>query len=725
MESKFKLRPYLSALAFGLAYFLAAEIGHALSFQQASIATFWPPSGIYIGVLFFVPPRRWPWFIAAATLANLASDIGWHQKPPLVSIGFVLANSVEAIVGATLFQRFRDPPFTLRSRRHVLLGMPLATLAAACGATIGAAIVCFWQPTAQYFPTWAVWWSSDVMGMLLIGPLVVAALRRQWDNLRLLTWPRRLELVAMLASTALLSQIVFSDFHPVFGFTFAVIPILLWPALRFCAKTVSLAIVVIAIVAIWNTLHGHGPIARSGLPVAQQVFVLQFLLSVAAVPFLVLAAGMHELQAAADDLETRIAERTRQLAEADRRKDHFLAVLAHELRNPLAPISNALAVLPTLQDDPAEQDRLRDMMQSQLRHVLALVDELLDVSRISRGKIELRRETVDLIQLLQVAADCIRPMANQAHQTLAADLPDERWIVEGDPVRLKQVFDNLLHNASKYAGDNARIRLTAAASNGLATVHIQDNGPGIPAEYLQRIFEPFTQVDQSLERAHGGLGIGLTLVRSLIESHGGTVSATSDGPNRGSDFAVTLPLLRVEPLAASDSSKPQQAHDTEVASAADDTQRIDRPTAEPSVPPPTTEPSVWDVPQRRVLVVDDVRASARTLAMVLSRMGHEVEVRHDGSSAIAAALDYRPDVIFLDIAMPGMSGYEVARKLRSDAAIPDELLLVALTGYGQEEDRRQALAAGFNVHMVKPVDVRILAQFFRNPPTPSSATFRA
>ncbi|MCA9219172.1 MAG: MASE1 domain-containing protein [Planctomycetales bacterium] len=717
----FKLRPYLSALAFGLAYFLAAEVGHALSFQQASIATFWPPSGIFVGVLFFVPPRRWPWFIAAAIAANLVSDIGWHQKPPLVSLGFTLANSVEAVVGAYLLQRFREPHFTLRSRRHVLLGMPLAALAAACGATIGAAIVCFWQPTANYFPTWAVWWSSDVMGMLLVGPLVVAALRQQWDNLRLLSWPRRFELVAMLASTALLSHIVFSDVHPVFGFTFAVIPILLWPALRFCAKSVSLAIVVIALVAIWNTLHGRGPIAQAGLPVAQQVFALQFLLSVAAVPFLVLAAGMHELQAAADDLETRIAERTRQLAEADQRKDHFLAVLAHELRNPLAPISNALAVWPALQDNPAEQERLRGMMQSQLGHVLALVDELLDVNRISRGKVELRRQPIDLVQLLRDAVDCIRPMANKANQSLDADLPDKRWIVEGDPVRLKQVFDNLLHNASKYAGDNARIRLTATASNGLATVHVQDNGPGIPAEYLQRIFEPFTQVDQSLERAHGGLGIGLTLVRSLIESHGGTVSATSDGPNLGSDFAVTLPLTRVEPLAASSSSstsKPQHAHDTEVAHA-DDTLRIDPPAGLHPAPAVASEPSVWEVPPRRVLVVDDVRASARTLAMVLKRMGHEVETRNDGSSAIEAALDYRPDVIFLDIAMPGMSGYEVARQLRSDAAIPDDLLLVALTGYGQEEDRRQALAAGFDVHMVKPVDVHILAQFFRNPPAAS------
>ena len=389
------------------------------------------------------------------------------------------------------------------------------------------------------------------------------------------------------------------------------------------------------------------------------------------------------------------------LREADRRKDEFLAILAHELRNPLAPISNGLQVWPLVRDDADELDRIRDVMTRQVAQLVRLIDDLLDVSRISRGKIKLRSERTDLREVIDAAVEGTMPLLEQRDQELHLSLPEPPPRLDGDFTRLVQTFTNLLNNASKYTQSGGRVevtasielitvgdqppRLEAAAENdahmtgtGRVVVTVTDTGEGIPADMLDRVFDMFAQVDRTLDRSEGGLGIGLTLVRSLVQLHGGTVSAHSEGLGKGSTFTVTLPLAATAEQVAP--NRDGSATDTD------------------------------SVPSHRVLVIDDVRASSRTLALMLRRIGQDTREANDGHTGLVEAEQFAPHVVFCDIGMPGMDGYEVGRRLCQRATERDghRPLLVALTGYGQDEDRRRALAAGFDYHLVKPTSLDAL-----------------
>ncbi len=375
-----------------------------------------------------------------------------------------------------------------------------------------------------------------------------------------------------------------------------------------------------------------------------------------------------ELERSQEEAE-RQRRRAEQLADVDRRKDEFLAMLAHELRNPLAPMRNALHVLSTPGADEQTLRRSIDMMGRQVHTLARLVDDLLDVSRITRGKIHLRKEAVDLGAVLGRAVEMARPLIESNRHALTVALPAEPIRLQADATRLEQVFANLLNNAAKYTERGGRISLAAERSGSEAVVQVRDNGFGIPADLLPHVFELFTQADRTLDRAEGGLGIGLTLVRSLVEMHGGEVHAFSEGSGKGSEFVVHLPVL----------PRSQGLVET---------------------PPPATENGTSAA--SRVLVVDDNRDSADSLAVLVRLWGHEARTAHEGLSAVKAARAYRPDSVLLDIGLPGLDGYEVARQLRRD--LGHEVLLVALTGYGQDEDRRKSREAGFDHHLVKPAD---------------------
>jgi signal transduction histidine kinase/ActR/RegA family two-component response regulator len=392
-------------------------------------------------------------------------------------------------------------------------------------------------------------------------------------------------------------------------------------------------------------------------------------------------------------LEREAAERKemeRALHDADRRKDEFLATLAHELRNPLAPLANSLELWRFVESDPTELAALRKIMEGQVAQMTRLIDDLLDISRITRGKIDLRTERVDLNTLVSVAVETIRPMIQSHRQELSVVLPSEPVMVEGDAARLTQVFGNILHNASKFTGTNGVIWVHVERQAEKVQVSIRDNGPGIPPHMLSDIFEMFRQVDQTLQRANGGLGIGLSLAKKLIEVHGGSIEAKSDGAGRGSNFTITLPLASPQPEgAAEDSPRPAAAD----------------------------EP----VGLHKILVVDDIHSCAQTLALMLQSIGQETTVARDGSSAIETVLTHRPDVVFLDIAMPGMDGYEVARRLRAQDDLKG-MTLVAVTGFGQNEDRRLAYAAGFDHHITKPATLNGLKSLLATVPVrPRSA----
>jgi PAS domain S-box-containing protein len=360
------------------------------------------------------------------------------------------------------------------------------------------------------------------------------------------------------------------------------------------------------------------------------------------------------------------------LKEADRRKDEFLATLAHELRNPLAPIRNGIEVLKVAGADPSTSGPVLEMMDRQLAQMVRLVDDLLDVSRISRGKIELRTEPVELSAIVRSALETSRPMLEAAGHRLIVDVPGEPILVEADVTRLAQVLSNLLNNAARYTPRGGIVRLLVGAAPHEVTIRVEDNGIGIPAEKLGQVFDLFAQVDSSLERSQSGLGIGLTIVKRLVEMHGGRVEAHSEGAGRGAQFVVRLPRLP---------------------------SRTARRPAAAAPPAP--------VASRRVLVVDDNRDSAESMAMMLGMMGHETLAVHGGQEALGAVASFRPEVVLLDIGMPDMNGYDACARIRE---LPQgaALTLVAMTGWGQEDDRKRSAEAGFDHHLIKPVDIEAL-----------------
>jgi len=382
-------------------------------------------------------------------------------------------------------------------------------------------------------------------------------------------------------------------------------------------------------------------------------------------------------------LEEELRQRSEDLAQRDRRKDEFLAMLGHELRNPVAPISNSLQYLRLKFADDPEFEEAGGVMVRQLAHLTRLVEDLMDVSRITRGKFELRKRRIDLATVIERAVETTQPFLEERQHQLEVRFPPKAIPLEADPDRLEQVVTNLLTNAGKYTPPGGRIQLCSRCEQGMAIIQVQDNGIGIRPEMLARLFDMFQQADRVPGRVSEGLGIGLTLVRTLVEMHGGTVTGHSGGAGQGSEFEVRLPLAAV--------------------------------VAERSVEP-ATKPSGNNRHALRILAVDDNIDGAESLARLLRYKGHVVRVVYDGPSALEAALAFRPEVVLMDIGLPlGMDGHEVAQRLRT---LPEmqKTLFVALTGYGQEEDRVRSSQAGFAAHLIKPVDLNALQELLAKAP---------
>ena len=369
-----------------------------------------------------------------------------------------------------------------------------------------------------------------------------------------------------------------------------------------------------------------------------------------------------------DLTERRMAEIA--LREADRRKDEFLATLSHELRNPLAPIRAALEVMRLAREDPTLIEKARVTMERQLHQLVRLTDDLLDVSRITQDKVDLKREPIDLRQVLQSAGEAVRPLVTDRGHDMHMELPAEPLYADVDFTRIAQALSNLLSNAAKYTPRGGRINVSAAADDGSAVIHVRDSGIGIPSEMLSRIFDMFTQLKADRDRTTSGLGVGLSLARRLVELHGGTVEAHSEGPGRGSDFVIRLPLVTVAPAAGAEPDRSLRAGAC------------------------------------RVLIAEDNIDAAEMMRVMLSFNGHDVKVATDGVQAVAIAESTRPDIAFIDIGMPRMDGYEAARQIRR--ALADRIVLVALTGWGQEQDKERARDAGFDHHLTKPAEPEML-----------------
>jgi signal transduction histidine kinase/CheY-like chemotaxis protein len=386
-----------------------------------------------------------------------------------------------------------------------------------------------------------------------------------------------------------------------------------------------------------------------------------------------------------------ITERKRmesQLSEADRQKDNFIAILAHELRNPLSPIRNAVKILEMERPDDRDLLAYCELIDKEAMQINRLLDDLLDISRITTGKLSFQKERIDIATALNAAVETSRPMINEAGHKLTIKLPAESLMVEADPARLAQVFSNLLNNASKFTESGGDIRVGVERQDSHAVIRITDSGIGMSSELLRKVFDMFVQGDTTAERNPGGLGLGLTLARDIVEFHGGSIEARSDGPGQGSEFIVTLPLAKVGAVASADA-------DADMA-----TTMADSDAATMVAPRPQS--------RTRVVVVDDNKSHALSLQKLLQAMGH------DGVSAMKLLVNFVPDSALIDLGLPRINGYDLARWLREQPQLR-EVTLIAQTGWGREEDRKQAREAGYDHHLIKPIDPQQLADILSQP----------
>jgi signal transduction histidine kinase/ActR/RegA family two-component response regulator len=400
---------------------------------------------------------------------------------------------------------------------------------------------------------------------------------------------------------------------------------------------------------VWRAIRRHAPLTRRRLEVYAE-----------------LLATLAETLLSENIRSQQYQQTAARLAEAVHAKDQFLAMLAHELRNPLAPMRIALQIINMREPSDASTQKAREIVDRQIGNLTRLLDDLFDVSRITSGKIELRKERVNLATAVANALEVSRGPIEERHHSLSVSLPDQPTFVEADPVRLEQVITNLVNNAAKYTPPSGHIAVTVSRQDTDAVLSVRDDGIGIPADVIPRVFELFTQGERSLARSEGGLGIGLTIVRNLVELHGGTVTVTSDGPGRGSEFVVRFPLGSAGDVPAAGPVKDNVV-----------------------------------IPSLRILVIEDNRDGREILRTMLEADGHHVYEAEDGPAGAETARAVRPDVALVDIGLPGFDGYEVGRRIRGEHG--HSIRLVALTGYGQAEDRRRSRDAGFNAHLVKPV----------------------
>jgi len=682
---------------FASGYFLAYIAALLLRSPTESLLPVWPPLGVYAAALVLTPRRQWLSMMLVAGIVTIL--VGEFAERPvsesgLGTVAIFLTDTLLAFASGTLFQRTMSLPFAMNSLRRVLMfaagAIALATLAGAGHAWAN------WQPGARVLPLhYLHWMMANLIGVWFLGfPLL--SIFPLGQRIPVLT--RRstlLEGVILLVVLWLSSHVVFSDWAPWFSFTPFILPALMWTALRFGARGVDVAMLLLVVVSVGALWRGTGPYSRVPEGVHIGVLQTQFFLFSWSVFLHATAAILVERQQANSALEEinseltfRVESRTAELRrvnaslhESDRRKDQFLAMLAHELRNPLAPILNSIQFLQRSESTDANTRQAQAMVERQVKHMSRLIDDLLDVARIGRGKIRLERTLCDLTSILRTTCEDQRPVLESRGIQFLVDLPADPFLVTGDETRIAQMVGNLLHNAGKFTDRNGLVALRASRSPDLKSVviRVSDTGIGMDQATQERVFDAFSQADTGLVRTQGGLGLGLALVKGLADMHFGSVQCFSEGLGRGSTFSVTLPLA--------------QASVSEARAADEPANRLEQ--------------------SFRVLVIEDNVDAAVSLRLLLQSLGHEVRVSHTGVDGVAEARRWSPQVILCDIGLPGMDGYEVCRVLRQETATRDAWIL-SQSGYGQMEDHRRSASAGFDRHLTKPLDFTELAALLAN-----------
>ncbi len=653
-------------------YFLAGKLGLQFAFLNSSATAVWPPTGIALAAVLLLGYRATPAIFIGAFLVNITTT---GSVPS--SLGIAAGNTLEAVTGAFLVNRYANGLAAFNRARDIVSFSVLAGLfSTSISATIGVTslLLTGYAEPSQFAAIWLTWWLGDAAGALIITPLVVLwAMTRGLGPLRERSAESLLLFVTITAAGALVFVHSGLSRYPL---PFLCIPPLIWAAFRFGQREVATGVAILSSLAVWATVNGRGPFVMGSDN--ESLLLLQAFMATIAAMTLPVAALIWERKATAQERVELLdrEQKARAAAEAaNQAKDEFLAMLSHELRNPLAAICNAGQVLVELDKQHAFGGRAIEIISRQTKHLTRLVDDLLDVGRVTAKKIVLAQQRVNLAEAVQKSlAVCADVGRLQDHQTEVELAPT--W-VNADPDRLSQIIDNLLTNAIKYTPSGGVIRVQTEVEGEESILRVTDSGVGMAADLIPRVFDLFTQGPRNLDRAQGGLGIGLALVRHLVEVHGGRVDAYSAGASMGSMFVVRFPRA--------------------------ESRRTD-------------EPPLANVarltPIRRILIVEDDADGREALRMLLMTAGYEVHEAHDGESGIELVQRLRPDVVLLDIGLPGVDGYEVARRLRSAPACPR---LIAVTGYGRPEDHQRAITAGFDEHLTKPLDYDDLQRALQSP----------
>jgi signal transduction histidine kinase len=662
----------LEVLGAAAVYFVTARLGLELAVVSRQVSIIWPATGLALALLVLRGRRLWPAVLLGAFAANVLNDTS-----VLASTGIAAGNTIEALIGATLLQRVGFQPSMRRLHDVASLFLLAACLSTIVSATVGVTSVCLTGTASwgDFSSLWSTWWIGDAIGNLVTAPFVFVWADQARNRWRLQRLP---EGMLLLCSMLLLSLAVFVDHGSAVPYPvhYLIFPAVIWAALRLGQHATATLVFGSLAVTIVATIAGRGPFVTPNI--GASLLQVALFMAVVAVTGLFLGAATAERNRAerrrSEDYarlrssEERLARQAEELAAADRRKDEFLAVLGHELRNPLAPLQNGLELLALGGNDQALVTHARQVMERQLRHLVRLVDDLLDVARIRSGKIVLETERVELAAMVAAAVELARPLIDARSHDLQIILPPERLWADADRIRLPQLLANLLNNAAKYTDEGGSITLSVVQLKSDVIVSVRDTGIGMDAEALENVFELFTQAAGPAHTVQGGLGVGLSLARSIAELHGGVLTAHSEGRGKGSELVLRLPAAAAP-----------EAH---VAAAG--------PAAEPSF-------------RQRILVVDDNVDAAESLGTMLAYSGHDVRVAHGGAEALTAAREFSPNVMILDLGMPEMDGYAVARAVRSDPRFASTRL-IALSGYGQADDRRRTADVGFDEHLVKPVE---------------------
>ena len=659
-------RRFRTALTVGILavlYLVAGKLSLKLAFLHASASPVWPPAGIALAALLVLGYRAWPAIFIGAFLVNLTTA---GNVP--TSLGIATGNTLEAVAGAWLVHRFAGGAEAFDRAQGVFrfaLAVIVSTLVSPTLGLTSLALAGF-ADWADYGAIWLTWWLGDMTGNLIVAPLIIlwyGAPTRRWNRVAIA------EVILLFLLLFVLGQMVFGGRLPISAKNYPIAlicgAIVIWTAFRFTQRETATGIFILSALAVWGTLHGYGPFVME--TENQSLLILQTSTAVLIVTAMALSAGMAERRRA----EAAIEQQRATVEAANRTKDNFLAMLSHELRTPLTPVLAALDALKTESPPPDALKATLAMMRRNIELESQLIDDLLDLTRITKDKLRLEFESVDAHTAISNVIEICASEVSAKKLQVRLDLRATEFHAMADPAKFQQIIWNLVKNAIKFTGDNGAITISSANHlPNILTIGVSDTGIGIESEIMERIFNPFEQGERSFQRRFGGLGLGLTISKSLAQAHGASLIAKSEGRDRGATFLLTIRTLGLE----------------------------ETPSKPADVSGQTSPLSL------RILLVDDHPDTCAALERLLALRGHRVAAAHSMRAAMAAAENNQFDLLISDVGLPDGNGMELLRHLRSKFPIPG----IAISGFGMDADIGKSLEAGFSAHLVKPVKLEKL-----------------